>query len=248
MTVDLSSYNVANAETSSATKQDNLITQIQTSLNSIGDTSQMAWAAGKIIDPTQIKQGGATTGQALAWNGTDYAPATVGGMAVIFDVQVGRGNSGDPAAPATSIDSNTILGGNIPSSYKHLRLVFNGRSDSAAVLLRFNNDSASNYETEEALANGSSAAAGLNASSAGIVLPDSPTSGSKPMSCTVEIPDYNGTTFDKTAVVTGGKTATTALYMGAVGTWANTAAVTRLAVVAAGTGFVAGTRLTLYGI
>lgn len=79
MACDLSSYRVAAGETSSATKQNNLIQAIQDALNAIGDTTKMAWGSGAIIDPNQIKQSGATSGQALEWNGSAWAPATVSG-------------------------------------------------------------------------------------------------------------------------------------------------------------------------
>lgn len=35
------------------------------------------WASGKIFHPNKILQDSATTGQALVWNGTSFAPATV---------------------------------------------------------------------------------------------------------------------------------------------------------------------------
>lgn len=36
------------------------------------------WAAGKIFAPSKITQEGATSGQVLGWNGSQWAPATVG--------------------------------------------------------------------------------------------------------------------------------------------------------------------------
>jgi hypothetical protein len=48
-----------------------------------------------------------------------------------------------------SIDTNTILAGNIPGTYRHLRIIAQLRSDRAATFdtagLRFNNDSGNNY-------------------------------------------------------------------------------------------------------
>lgn len=79
MASDLSSYKVGSGEVASSSKFDNLVQAVQDALNAVGDQTKMAWAAGKIIDPVQIQQKGATSGQALVWNGTDWAPATVGG-------------------------------------------------------------------------------------------------------------------------------------------------------------------------
>lgn len=72
MTVDLSSYQVLNGETSSASKFNNLVTAVQASLNAIGDVTKMGWLAGKIFDPNQIKQDAAVTGAHLEWDGTDW--------------------------------------------------------------------------------------------------------------------------------------------------------------------------------
>lgn len=80
MSADYSSYKVSSGEVGSSSKFDNLVQAVQDSMNAVGDTSKMAWAAGAIIDPaTQIKQNGATNGQALAWNGSGWVPTTVGG-------------------------------------------------------------------------------------------------------------------------------------------------------------------------
>jgi hypothetical protein len=75
MSSDLSSYKVANLEVSSSTKYDNFVQKVQDTFNAIGDTNLMTWAAGKIITLAQVAQGGASSGQVLAWNGTDWAPA-----------------------------------------------------------------------------------------------------------------------------------------------------------------------------
>lgn len=90
------------------------------------------------------------TGTAPKW-----VPWSLSGWETIFDVQVGRGNPGDPAAPAASLDSNTILGGDIPQIYDHLLCVLKLRTSAATVPgaatranMRFNNDSLANYTNE----------------------------------------------------------------------------------------------------
>lgn len=84
MSVSLAAYKVATNETSSSSKFDNLVQAVEDSLNAIGDTTKMAWKSGLIFDPSQIKQNAAASGQALAWNGSIWAPATVGGGAVVY--------------------------------------------------------------------------------------------------------------------------------------------------------------------
>jgi hypothetical protein len=49
-------------------------TSLQSLLNGGLDTAN--WAAGKIFPPSKLTQEGATTGQAIVWNGSAWAPAT----------------------------------------------------------------------------------------------------------------------------------------------------------------------------
>lgn len=137
------------------------------------------------------------------------------------------------------------------TGYNHLKIVLQARGDTAnpatSINLRFNNDSGANYSS-----NGSGgeqigvtlirigacpAATGL-ADSAGIV--------------EAIVPNYASTTFKKNLWSSGGRV--DALSGGNVtneteiGFWNNTAAITRITI-AAGTGnFVAGSRLTIYGL
>lgn len=138
MPADLSGSLLSTGEGSSTSKQNTLIQAIQDALNNIGDTSKMAFAAGAIFTLSQIKQSGATSGQVPMWSGTQWAPDDAPGsaFALIQDSNLG----GDATVSFTSI----------PSTYKHLKIVAYVRTDRAATEdslgVRFNNDSAGNYD------------------------------------------------------------------------------------------------------
>jgi hypothetical protein len=184
------------------------------------------------------------------------AVAVVPSVVTIFDVVVGRGQSGDPSAPAATIDSNTILGGNIPATYKHLRLVLSGRGDTAStsanVNLRINNDTTvGNYQSSQytAAANTTisanvAAPSSLGAFAASILAATS-TAGRQGVN-DISILDYLGTTFNKGFTCLSSVTGV-AFYTIA-GEWISTAAITRLALTPSPGNFIAGTRLTLYGL
>lgn len=162
---------------------------------------------------------------------------------------------------ATAFDTNTILGGNIPGTYTHLRVVLMGRGDTAANAITanftFNNDTGANYDLEYRVNKGTTPSdVSTNASTSfafsGIAAA-SDTAGS-PGSMVVDIPCYAATTFRKQAIVASWykNTAdgTAGLYTDIVGggEWRNTAAITRIAVTASAGNFIAGTSFYLYGI
>jgi hypothetical protein len=76
MPADLTAYKVL-AERSNWAKFDGLVTTAEAALRAVGDPSKNAWGAGKILDPNQLKQGGAADKQTLVWNGTLWLPTTV---------------------------------------------------------------------------------------------------------------------------------------------------------------------------
>jgi len=94
MASDLSSYKVTAGATSSDTTQNNMIQAIQNALNAIGDTTQMAFAAGLILDGTQIKQNGAIAGQGLVWNGSNFVPSGASGTNSTTVAGLGTGVAG----------------------------------------------------------------------------------------------------------------------------------------------------------
>lgn len=213
---------------------------IQTAVNDI-IAALAAGSSGQILT-----SGGAS---AVSWAA---APA----ITEIFDVVVGRGQSGDPAAPASVIDSNTILGGNISSSYRHLSLLIKGKSDQASVqnvLMRINNvstgslyywqdgyDSATSRTSAEGIAQnelrvgyaGASAGAGFAAD--------------------ISIPNYNDTSYApmvQSSYFSAHNNSTGTLRAGrAAGVYSTVGAVTRIQLLLSTGNFASGTRATLYGL
>lgn len=185
----------------------------------------------------------------------------VGGMTPIFDVVVGRGQTGDPAASASSIDSQTILtalglGSVLPTTFKHLKLVATLRDTAAGNVLRtglrMNNDSAANYVTDGIDNQAGVATAYNNVSTVmNVMLATGSTPAAGFMGTNeVLIPNYNATDYAKMALGTAAaiyaSTSASAFVGTYSGVWSSTA-LTRLAIIAI-TGFLSGSRLTLYGL
>lgn len=179
---------------------------------------------------------------------------------LIFDVQVARGNTGDPATGATVIDSNTILGGNIPSTFKHLLLDISARSGIAgtsdSLYARFNNDSAGNYDWFGQY--GQNASGGIATSAfaqtGGFVgyIGGSSIRAARFTSFLAEIYGYADSVREKSVLSKYGFTdtaATTSISGTTHMSWRSTAAVTRIQLLnAGGSVFTDGSRFTLYGM
>lgn len=217
-------------------------------------TGDIAYASAAST-PTRLGIG--STGNVLTVAGgvpTWAAPAAVGAMTQIFDYTV-------TGSVAATIDSNTILGGNIPQTFKHLQAKIQSRGDTAAaatsLLCQFNGDStAANYNFQRLLGNGSTvnavegvgtvAGAYLGATAAASA--SAGTASSKD----VDFFNYTGTTFHKQTLtksadfegVTSG-TFQAELY---ASSWRSTAAITRLVFSLGAGNFSIGTRVTLYGL
>ena len=164
------------------------------------------------------------------------------------------------AGSQATFDTNTILGGNIPQTAKHLDAIIYGRSDAVdtnePVLWNFNNDfGAGNYE----LITSSFSGTGVNSFNGG---PDSKlTMGNIPAANApasyfshfhANIANYAASTAFKSAVGTGVLIRATtsancfAFFQG--GLWLNAAAITRITLAPTVGNFVAGSRFTLYGL
>lgn len=63
---------ISNGDDADATPVNNNFQALQAALNALDADN---WASGKIFAANKITQGGASTNQALIWNGTDWAPA-----------------------------------------------------------------------------------------------------------------------------------------------------------------------------
>lgn len=143
MTVDLSSFKVADGDTNASATINSLITGVQTSLNTIGFGSGSlsgAFAPGLIFDPSQIQQGGAAADEVLTSDGTTWAPAAQ--PSVTFTV-LGDTFLSSPAA--------VIEFASIPATLKHLRLTGYVRTDKPAssfddLVIQLNGDTTANYD------------------------------------------------------------------------------------------------------
>lgn len=146
----------------------------------------------------------------------------------------------------------------IPTSYAHLRVVLDGRSDLASnvntVSVRLNNDTAANYDYEFLTGTGAAASSSETFAATGVfflTLPAATATAGTSGQGVLEIPNYAGTTFNKSLLITcGSKQSTATGDMNArriQGFWRSTAAVNRVTLYfAAGGNFVTGTRATAY--
>jgi hypothetical protein len=115
VSLSLATYKVALQESSSSSKQSNMIQALEDAFNLLGDPAHGAWAAGQILTPSQIGQGGATTGQAMIWNGSSWAPGAydptrlAAGGAVAGQVLGYTGTAWGPVSPTglTVIEAKT---------------------------------------------------------------------------------------------------------------------------------------------
>lgn len=181
--------------------------------------------------------------------------AASGGFTLICDSVLGSDQA--------SFDTNTILGGNIPNTYKHLLLKLSLRSDRNATgdpaLMVFNNDTtAGNYNTQRHEAANATVTADTSIGTrVGILLGTAVTTVSGSLADSfadfeVKIHNYSGGNKKValsqyagwfTAVASGGSAGVTG------GIWLSTAAITRIRVAPqAGTNWKTNSRFTLYGM
>jgi hypothetical protein len=144
-------------------------------------------------------------------------------------------------------------------SYTHLLLVANGRSTevsaASTVAVRFNGDTAANYDRQVTVATNVTNGAGANVAATSAIFAQFPaasaTAGRSGMA-QLMIPDYRGTTFHKSGVAPGGLfygTTTADLQVNTTAiNWRSTAAITSMTVFLGGGNYVAGTTLSLYGL
>ena len=203
---------------------------------------------------TVARLGIGSAGQVLTVSGgaPAWAPAA-GGLTLIADQLLG--------GTQASFDTNTILGGNIPSTYKHLRLILALRSDTAAAStdanLKINNDgTAGNYDARITLqrsdTNGLGGFTGATSANgvgcAGICPAASVTAGDF-LHYVIDFSDYNSTAHNKnfSAHIWGRDAA--AFWTGSIiGKYTSLSAITRLAIIPTAGNWIAGSRFTLYGL
>ena len=201
------------------------------------------------IGPTSLGSGSPSSSNFLRGDGTWAVPP--GAMTQIADSTLG--------GTQASFDTNTILGGNIPGTYNHLRLVLLLRSDEAVTSsnakLRFNNDGSSIYnhsfnQVVNATVSGSSTVA--DASVAEINTIGSSGTAGHFSTCEIVIPAYAQTTAHKSLTGVGQSsiddTAGNQIQRTLAGHWRSTAAITRIQILPNSGNFIAGSRFTLYGL
>jgi hypothetical protein len=158
------------------------------------------------------------------------------------------GSTYTPLATTTlGSNTNTVTFSSIASTYTDLVLVMSVKNTSGSFydnLLRYNNDSGSNYSWTRLLGNGSTASSARGSSQTSI---QAGWGGANPTTTIVSIQNYSNATTNKTCLVRSNDAdANTAAY---AGLWRSTAAINRIDVIAfSGTDFITGSTFTLYGI
>lgn len=149
----------------------------------------------------------------------------------------------------------------IPGTYKHLMLMADLRSTESAtfseIQLRFNNDSGGNYEWHYKYLQSNDGSGttdgGTSATSLGVGQADGATAdANKSGALNVYIPNYAGTAFYKNFQSESAHGRTTAVGQRVriigQGVWKNTTAVTRVTLLPGSGNWLAGSRLTVYGL
>lgn len=158
-------------------------------------------------------------------------------------------------SPAATVTFSSIAG-----TFKHLRLVLEARSSTAAtgdtIYFQVNGDTTLNYAVQQVFGNNTTTGASqnLSATADATELPGATAlAGESGVSDCIFV-NYAGTVFNKRAVVSNGATVGTTLSgnmysLFKVWRWGNTAAITSIVVgLGSGANFITGSRFTLYGI
>lgn len=169
----------------------------------------------------------------------------------LYDYEV---SGSDKASIDTNVDGTTVANF---TGYDILEIWLIGRTDEAitrsSALITFNNDTGANYDIEQfrGLGTGTAAAGAVAQTSLSIELPGASASANYASTGRMSIVGYASTTFYKTMEMLTGYNHATAgsnfasLY---IGSWRNTAAITRIKIAATSTNKLkVGSRLIVYG-
>jgi hypothetical protein len=149
--------------------------------------------------------------------------------------------------------TGSVTFSSIPQTYKHLQLRWAGRdaSNSGDSYIRFNADSGNNYSAHRI-------AGGTGSVSSSVVVPASTiyvgvmansSDASNVFAAGVtDILDYSSTSKNKTARAFTGTYGANIFVMLRSGAWYNTTAISSLEFISGGSGWVSGSRISLYGI
>ena len=171
-----------------------------------------------------------------------------GGLVALADSTLG--------ADAASFDTNTLLGGNIPSTYSALQIILDIRGTTAAnttgAKLTFNNDSSAVYSTRWTYA-GTVASVFSETGATSAYLADvyaaNATAGLS-SALTMFVPNYTGTAFQKkvSSLVLGSVALNQLDSLATECRWGSTSAITRIAIAPTAGNWLAGSRFTLWGM
>lgn len=147
--------------------------------------------------------------------------------------------------------ASTITFSSIPATYTDLRLILTASfsSTGAALRLRFNSDTGTNYSFTSLYGNGTSANSSIGTSTSYIPLDsDFGIPNTQWSLWTADVFSYTGST-NKTVLTTGQTDNNgSGIVYREVGLWRNTSAITSAEVSLSGVNFTIGTTATLYGI
>jgi len=214
------------------------ITTTKKYLQQVGNGTVSAAPSWQQISPSDLSSGAYS-------NGTFDCTSNLG-MVRLADTVL--------AASATNITFSSITG-----TCKHLTLMIQARTDVAGTIdnlqLQFNGDTAADYDFQSVNGNNATANASNSSGATSLQLCAVPgstaTRANSAGSCTIDVPNYSGTTFEKSEDARGGADDSTAAnsFVGLKhGSWRSTAAITSIKIFPqAGTNLVTGTHITLYG-
>jgi hypothetical protein len=147
--------------------------------------------------------------------------------------------------------SNTITFSSIPQTYIHLQLRIVTRNQFGEAWLTFNGDSGANYVFHSLWGNGSGVASDANTGFSNANIFNVPTTAATTNNFgagTVDLLQYTNTSINKTFRAFGGFRDSGGDIRLRSGLWRSTAAISTIAIASSGSGFVSGSRFSLYGI
>lgn len=178
-----------------------------------------------------------------------------GDIVTAAEFKKGAGSLSDTTAggAVANIDISGIV-----ATYAHLLISVYARSDTAAtsttLLLRFNGDSAANYDWQQLTGSAAAAGAAESFAASGAFVGNMPanTAGANLFSATeIFIPNYAGAVNNKQSVaINSSKIGTASGNFGVNalgGAWRSNAAINRVTLLPGAGNLVAGTRVTIYG-
>lgn len=148
--------------------------------------------------------------------------------------------------------TNTVTFSSIAGTYTDLVVIssFTVSSDSANVIVRFNNDSGTNYSSTRIEGTGTTASSnrGTNATSLGVES-NIGSDDTSPSTFIFNVMNYSNSTTYKTMLTrTNAAVGTYPGLTAQVGLWRSTSAINRIDIIQGGVNFKAGSTFTLYGI